>query len=100
VALQAIDWLKTLWAPILPFSSEQIHALLGYDQPLFGRQYTEEVRDARGVHLALRYDHGPATGRWEPGVLPPGQALREPMALFGKLDDTLMAEKLGSPASP
>ena len=100
VALQAIDWLKILWAPILPFSSEQIHTLLGYDEPLFGRQYTEEVRDARGVHLVLRYDHGPATGRWEPGVLTPGQALREPAALFVKLDDTLMAEKLGQPASP
>ena len=91
-ALQAIDWLKTLWAPILPHSSEALHSYLGYDQPLFGVQYTQEVEDSRGVHLALRYDHTPATGIWEAGTLPPGQALREPSALFVKLDP---AEVLG-----
>ncbi|MBK8046934.1 MAG: methionine--tRNA ligase [Anaerolineales bacterium] len=87
VALQAIDWLKLLWAPILPHSSEAVHRLLGYDQPIFGRQYTEEVVDARGVHQVLRYDHSDATGRWEPSMLPPGQTLREPAALFIKLEE-------------
>ena len=43
VAMQAIDWLKIMWAPILPHSSEQLQRMLGYEQPLFGRQYTEEV---------------------------------------------------------
>lgn len=94
VALQAIDWLKLLWAPILPASSEKIHHMLGYDQPLFGRQYTERVEDSRGSHLTLRYDHTPAGGRWEAGVLPANQTLREPAALFAKLDDDVMAEKL------
>jgi methionyl-tRNA synthetase len=94
VALQAIDWLKVLWAPILPESSEQIHRMLGYDQPLFGRQFTERVADARGAHLTLRYDHAGASGRWEAGALAPGQAIREPSALFTKLDDDVMAEKL------
>jgi len=86
VALQAIDWLKTLWAPILPHSSEALHSYLGYDQPLFGNQYTEEVTDNRGVHQALRYDHTPATGVWQAGTLAPGQALRQPAPLFTKLD--------------
>ena len=90
VALQAIDWLKLLWAPILPHSSEQIHNMLGYDEPLFGRQYTEEVTDARGTHRVLRYDHSAAGGRWAAGELPAGQALREPKALFVKLDETNM----------
>jgi methionyl-tRNA synthetase len=94
VALQAIDWLKLLWAPILPASSEQIHQMLGYDQPLFGRQFTERVEDSRGSHLTLRYDHAPASGRWEAEVLPANQALRQPAALFTKLDDDVMAEKL------
>ena len=98
VALQAIDWLSLIWGPILPHSSEQIHSLLGYDQPLFGRQFTEEVNDARGSHLVLRYDHAPASGVWTPGLLPPGQALRTPAPLFTKLDPDLMAEKLGSTA--
>ena len=90
VALQAIDWLKLLWAPILPHSSEQIHTMLGYDQPLFGRQYTEEVTDARGKHLVLRYDHGAASGKWIANPLVAGQTLREPKALFVKLDETNM----------
>ena len=90
VALQAIDWLKLLWAPILPHSSEQIHLMLGYDQPLFGRQYTEEVTDARGKHLVLRYEHGAASGKWAANPLPAGQTLREPKALFVKLDETNM----------
>ena len=95
VALQAIDWLATLWSPILPHSSEQVHSMLGYDGPLFGRQYTEEVADSRGVHQVLRYDHNPATGRWVAGTLPAGQALREPSALFVKLDEAVLAEKIG-----
>jgi methionyl-tRNA synthetase len=98
VALQAIDWLKLMWAPILPHSSEQLHRYLGYTQPLFGRQYTEQIADVRGVHRVLRYDHTPATGRWEATALPAGQALAEPAALFVKLDDEMMAQKLGTAA--
>ncbi|MCB0157787.1 MAG: methionine--tRNA ligase [Caldilineaceae bacterium] len=94
VALQAIDWLSLLWGPILPHSSEQIHTMLGYTEPIFGRQYTQRVEDARGTHTVLRYDHGPATGRWEAGVLPAGQAMTAPTPLFQKLDEEIMAAKL------
>ncbi len=96
VALQAIDWLKLMWGPILPYASEQIHAMLGYGEPLFGRQYTQHVADERGEHLVLRYDHAGATGRWTPTVLPVGQAMQQPAPLFEKLDEELMAEKLGT----
>ncbi|OUC07132.1 methionine--tRNA ligase, partial [Litorilinea aerophila] len=94
VALQAIDWLKLLWAPILPHSSEQLHTMLGYDRPLFGRQYTETVSDERGSHLVLRYDHTGATGRWEATTLPAGQRLGEPVPLFEKLEEAELAERL------
>ena len=96
VALQAIDWLKLMWGPILPYASEQIQAMLGYEEPLFGRQYTQHVADDRGEHLVLRYDHTGATGRWTPTVLPVGQAMQQPAPLFEKLDEELMAEKLGT----
>jgi methionyl-tRNA synthetase len=99
VALQAIDWLKLMWGPVLPHSSEQLHAMLGYTQPLWGRQYTEIVPDARGQHQALRYDHSSASGRWVAEPLPAGQALQEPKALFTKLDDAIMTEKLGGGAA-
>ena len=99
VALQAIDWLKLMWGPVLPHSSEQLHAMLGYTQPLWGRQYTELIPDARGQHQALRYDHSSASGRWVAELLPAGQALQEPKALFTKLDDAIMTEKLGGSAA-
>jgi methionyl-tRNA synthetase len=94
VALQAIDWLKVLWAPILPQSSEALHGMLGYRAPLFGRQYTERIEDARGAHTVLRYDHSTATAVWEAQALPPGQAMTEPAPLFVKLDEQLMADKV------
>jgi methionyl-tRNA synthetase len=86
VALQAIDWLKLLWAPILPHSSEALHSHMGYTKPIFGRQYTQDVPDSRGVHTVLRYDPTPATGRWEALPLAPGQTMNLPAPLFEKLD--------------
>jgi methionyl-tRNA synthetase len=99
VALQAIDWLSLLWAPILPHSSEEVHRILGYEQPLFGRQYIETVSDERGSHLVLRYDHSPASGKWQAKRLTPGQAMREPKALFIKLDDAALAKWITPPAN-
>jgi len=87
VALQAIDWLKLLWAPILPHSSEQLHTTLGYAGSLFGRQYSENVEDGRGTHRVLRYDHTEASGSWEITKLPAGQALNRPSPLFQKLEE-------------
>ena len=93
VALQAIDWLKVLWAPILPQSSERIHSMLGYDTMLFGRQYTERVADgaARIWSCATTMGRPPGAGR---RTNCPRPALREPSALFTKLDDEVMADKL------
>ena len=93
VALQAIDWLKILWAPILPHTSQRLHEFLGYDGQLFGRQYTQTVKDARGEHLVLRYDNSQAVGQWEAGTLAPGQALRQPAPLFVKLDENVPAQE-------
>ena len=94
VALQAIDHLKTLFAPFLPFSSERLHQYLGYDGTLFGRQYTETFEEENGrVHKALCYDGSGATGAWEPVELPPGQSLREPSPLFKKLDESVIQEE-------
>jgi methionyl-tRNA synthetase len=86
VALQAIDWLKLLWAPILPHSSDRLHHYLGYDEPLFGQLNTTAVEDARGSHVVLRYDHAGASGVWQAQELAAGQTLRKPEPLFTKLD--------------
>ncbi|MDE0311711.1 MAG: class I tRNA ligase family protein [Caldilineaceae bacterium] len=90
VTLQAIDWLKLLWAPILPHSSEQLHQYLGYSEPLFGKLDTTAVDDKRGSHLVLRYDHGSACGVWQGQPLAAGQHLRKPAPLFTKLDPAVV----------
>ncbi len=90
VALQCIEWLKTMWAPILPESCQLIHTTLGFTGELGGRQYTEEVKDAKGTHLVLRYDHAAAKGVWEAVTLAPGQAMQPPTAPFRKLDDKMV----------
>jgi len=70
-ALRAIDSLKTLFAPFLPFTSERLHQYLGYTRPLFGQQVVETFQDSLGEHLALRYLPGEASGDWQPSRLPP-----------------------------
>lgn len=92
-ALRAIDGLKVLLAPFLPFTSERLHSFLGYEVPLFGEQFVETILDDLGEHRALRYRHAEASGRWEPGELPAGQKLRQPEPLFKKLEVEIVEEE-------
>jgi methionyl-tRNA synthetase len=95
VALRCVDTLKIMMTPFLPFSSQKLHELLGYEGyiagPLEFRDYTEE----NGLsHRVLTGDYTSWTGRWEPSALLVGQALRQPAPLFKKLDDSVVAEEL------
>jgi methionyl-tRNA synthetase len=97
--LWAIDSLKVLFAPFLPFSSQRLHELLGYTGQLSGTLRFEEVSepDERGrthTHRVLTGDHGRKEGRWEPSALPPGQKLQPPVPLFKKLEDSVVTEEL------
>lgn len=100
-ALRCIDNLKTLLAPFLPFTSQQVHEFLGYDGTLFGEQHIETFQESERPHEALTYHADErVVGRWEPSALPVGQALREPQPLFRKLEPTLIDEeraRLGQP---
>jgi methionyl-tRNA synthetase len=100
-ALRAIDSLKILLSPFLPFTSQRLHGFFGYEGQLFGVQTTETITDPVGEHLVLRYDPEKATGRWEPSQLEPGRRLNQPVPLFKKLDISIVAEeraRLGTPA--
>jgi methionyl-tRNA synthetase len=99
-ALRAIDSLKILFAPFLPFSSERLQVFFAYPQPIFGETHIETVRDSLGEHTVLRYQPGQASGRWAPSQLKPGAALNPPEPLFRKLDVSIVeAERarLGKP---
>ena len=92
-ALKAIDSLKVMFAPFIPFTSERLHGFFGYETPLFGEHYTEDVTDAIGSHKVLRYK--PVEGlQWKPSNLNPGQKLNQPGPLFKKLEvDVIEAER-------
>jgi len=92
-ALRAIDSLKVLFAPFIPFSSEKLHTYLGYTEPLFGEQYVDTVVDNLGEHRVLRYRTGSASGRWEPSRLAGGEVLQQPGPLFKKLEPSVAAEE-------
>ncbi len=94
-ALQAITNLRTLLAPFLPFTAQQLHEMLGFEGQLFGTLDVETFREPkRGEHEALLYREAGAIGRWEPQRLPPGQRLREPAALFKKLDEAIIEDEV------
>ena len=93
-ALRAVDSLKVLFAPFLPFSSEKLHTALGYEGRLFGEQRIETYQEETRAHEALIYDGADAIGRWAPSELPPGQSMAKPKPLYKKLDDEIVEQEL------
>jgi methionyl-tRNA synthetase len=95
-ALRAIDSLKVMFAPFLPFTSERLHGFFAYDTPLFGEQYTEEVSDSLGTHKVLRYRdvrRQASPTLWNPSELKPGKKLNQPGPLFKKLEEKVAEEE-------
>ena len=98
-ALRAIDNLKIMFSPVLPFTSEKLNGILGYTDHIFGTQYIQEVNDSLGMHRVNRYDPTGAAGVWQKSELKPGQKFGAISPLFKKLDPSIIEEqraKLGS----
>jgi methionyl-tRNA synthetase len=92
-ALKAIDSLKILFAPFLPFTSQRLHEFFGYETPLFGEQYTEDVTDSLGTHKVLRYRKTQNAISWKPSELKPDARLNQPGPLFKKLEESIIEEE-------
>lgn len=89
-AIRAIDSLKIAFSPILPFTSEKLHIMLGYDCPLFGEQFVKSESDSLGEHLTLRYRaNEPGELKWKVSEIKPGQRLNEIVPLIKKLDEKI-----------
>jgi methionyl-tRNA synthetase len=86
VALLAVDSLKILFAPFLPFSSQRLHELLGYEGYLSGPLEFREIEEEGETHFVLTGDYERWVGAWEPSDVEPGRKLEEPQQLFKKLD--------------
>jgi methionyl-tRNA synthetase len=100
VALRCVDSLKILLTPFLPFTSQTLHELLGYDGWLAGPLEFRDVNEDDGsAHTILTGDYDTWVGAWEPSELPAGQVLQEPRPLFKKLEPSLVDEELARMAS-
>ncbi len=99
IAVQAINGLKILWAPVLPFTSQALHEMLGQPGQLFGEQIIRRYDEMTRSHLGLTYDDSAAVGRWERTTITAGQQLPKPRPLFKKLEPEL-AEKEKSLLGP
>ena len=67
-AASVINCLKTTLSPFLPFSSQQLHAMLGFDGNVEEKGWA-----------------------WHPDAMKPGQQLQRPTPLFPKLDEDVIA---------
>lgn len=99
-SIQAIAGLKILWAPILPFTSQRLHEMLGGEGSLFGRQRVETYQEATRSHVALTYDGSSAVGNWTRPEIPTGRALPKPNPLFKRLDPDVATEELSRLGPP
>ncbi|MCB2209754.1 methionine--tRNA ligase [bacterium] len=97
-AMQAIDWLKLIFSPFLPHTSEKLQSYLGYDRPIFGEQVTRDVEDELSTHEVLLYEPGDSLSAgeedlWVPTELTPGKPFQKPEPLFKKLDAGIVEEE-------
>lgn len=101
-AMWAIDSIKILLAPYLPFTSERLHTLLGYETQLFGDLVIDTVQESTRSHAVLRYQPEKGTGTWTTSTLKPGQLFLKPKPLYKKLDESIVEEeraRLGEPVA-
>ena len=82
VALRCVDNLKTMLTPFLPFSSQRLHEMLGYEDVIAPQPEIRKVGD----HDVISGDYD-SRDRWHPSTLEPGRKLPEPARLFKLLDE-------------
>jgi methionyl-tRNA synthetase len=99
VLLRAVDNLKVMFTPFLPFSSQALHELLGFEGWIAGPLEFQTVEEDGESHQVLTGDYASWVGAWEPSRLEPGQKLLEPRPLFRKLDlEQVLRDELGDGA--
>jgi len=91
VALRCVDNLKTMLTPFVPFSSQRLHLMLGYEDLLAPQPVIREHAENGATHAVLTGDY-PISDRWRPSELEPGRKLPPPEPLFKRLDDVLEEE--------
>src|SRR5919198_3582430 len=85
VAVRCVDNLKVLLAPVLPFSAQRLHELLGYEGVLAPQPEVKTVAENGESHLVLGAEY-PKQDLWRASTIEPGRGLPPPAPLFRKLD--------------
>ncbi len=93
-ALKAIDSLKVVFAPFLPFTSQKLHGFMGYTSDLFGKPVKKVIQDNLGEHVVLMQE-GAGEVFWKASELTPGTQLNTPEPLFKKLEAELAEVERG-----
>jgi len=84
--LQLIDYLKVLLCPFFPFSSQQLHEMLGYRGTIGPQPTLAEALDPDDqVRRVLIGNYG-TLPVWKPSPIPVGQVVSAPSMLFKKLN--------------
>jgi methionyl-tRNA synthetase len=91
VAMRCVDNLKTMLTPFLPFSSQRLHGMLGYDDVIAPQPEVREFAEDGDTHRVLTGEY-PIGNRWLPSQLEPGRKLPAPEALFKRLDPVVEEE--------
>ncbi len=99
-ALQAINALKVMWAPVLPFTSQKLHEMLGEEGALFGEQVIREYAEDTRIHQALTYDGFDGVTQWHRTEIPSGRLLAKPKPLFKRLDSEVIEDELSRLGQP
>ena len=94
VTLQAVNALKVLFVPVLPFTSQKLHQLLGEEGQLFGEQQIKQYQESTRSHDGMTYDDSAAVGRWARTEIPVGRQLPKAKPLFKKLDPEIAEAEL------
>ena len=100
VAIRCVDSLKTLITPFLPFSSQRLHEMLGYEDLIAPQPVVLEYEEEGGARHAVLGNTYDETARWKPSEIPAGRPLREPRALFKKLDESVIELELDRMREP
>jgi methionyl-tRNA synthetase len=84
--LQLVDYLKILLCPFLPFSSQQLHEMLGYIGTIAPQPSPAEALDPDGQVRQVLTGNYRTLPVWRPLPIPVGQVVTAPSMLFKKLD--------------
>ncbi len=95
-ALQLVHDCATLLTPVLPASSNAVHAMLGGAGPWSPMPQLNEVEDLDGgpAYPVLQGDYADGRAHWGRTPLVPGVPLATPTPLFTKLDPSVVTDEL------